>query len=121
MIECNVNILGAIYTVKFGNKKDYPMLENCDGYTDTSCGEIIVYDMKDIENEVDRKKNLETYKNKVARHEVLHAFLYESGLANNSYNVEDIGWAENEEMVDWFAIQFRKIQSVYQQLEIDDR
>lgn len=117
MIEYSVNILGAIYDVRFGNKKDYPMLENCDGYTDTSCGEIIVYDMEDIKNDIDRKKNLEAYKNKVARHEVLHAFLHESGLANNSFPIGE--WATNEEMIDWFAIQYPKIKAVYKMLEIE--
>ena len=74
--------------------------------------------MKEIEHDIDRKENLEAYKNKIARHEVLHAFLYESGLSNNSLSAD--GWAENEEMVDWFAIQFYKIANVYKKLEIDD-
>lgn len=37
------------------------------------------------------------------RHELIHAFLGESGLRSDSE------WAENEEMVDYFAIQFEKI------------
>lgn len=36
------------------------------------------------------------------RHEIVHAFLNESGLAENSL-VSDDGWASNEEMVDWIA------------------
>ena len=36
---------------------------------------------------------------KVIRHELVHAFLFESGLSVNS-------WADNEEIVDWIAIQF---------------
>lgn len=118
MKECNVDILGTMYSVRYGSKAEYPMLEDYDGFTDSSCGKIIVCDMKDIENDADRMKDLEAYKNKVARHEVLHAFLHESGLSNNSSASES--WAQNEEMVDWFAIQFRKIADVYKQLEIDD-
>ena len=39
----------------------------------------------------------------------------ESGLFNNTYNV-DTGWAMNEEMVDWFAIQSPKIFKVYSEM-----
>ncbi len=41
-------------------------------------------------------------------HELIHGFLFESGL--NSESTDD--WAENEEMVDWFALQFAKIEKV---------
>ncbi len=41
------------------------------------------------------------------RHEIIHAFLFESGLAENSE------WAQNEEMVDFFAIQFPKLMEVF--------
>ena len=34
---------------------------------------------------------------------MIHAFLHESGLAVNS------DWAQNEEMVDWFALQAPKL------------
>ena len=38
------------------------------------------------------------------RHEILHAFLFESGLGFDS--ISNAGaWATNEEIVDWFAIQ----------------
>ena len=37
------------------------------------------------------------------RHEIIHAFLCESGLAENST------WAQEEEMVDWFAKQAPKL------------
>ena len=41
------------------------------------------------------------------RHEIIHAFLFESGLAENSE------WAQNEEMVDFFAIQFPKLMEAF--------
>lgn len=41
------------------------------------------------------------------RHEIMHAFLYESGLDGQSCNVDC--WAKNEEMIDWFALQSKKI------------
>lgn len=51
-----------------------------------------------------------TYKfrlEKNKRHEIIHAFLFESGLAENSE------WAQNEEMVDFFAIQFPKLMEAF--------
>lgn len=45
----------------------------------------------------------------ILRHEIIHAFLYESGLGSSSNRIADTGWAENEEMVDWFAIQAPKL------------
>ena len=52
-------------------------------------------------------RDLDAYGRKVLRHEIIHAFLYESGLSCNSQ--ETTAWAANEEMVDWFAIQGPKI------------
>ena len=54
------------------------------------------------------RQDLEYYQKTVLRHEIIHAFLFESGLAG-SCNVWDGSWAENEEMVDWIAMQLPKI------------
>lgn len=51
-------------------------------------------------------------KRKVLRHELIHAYLYESGLSYQCY------WAENEEMVDWFAIQIPKLVNLFEELNI---
>ncbi|WP_461218455.1 hypothetical protein [Lapidilactobacillus salsurivasis] len=56
-------------------------------------------------------EDLEVYTRKTLRHELIHAFLYESGLDANSE------WARNEEIVDWIAIQFPKLQIVFNQSE----
>lgn len=45
------------------------------------------------------------------------AFLFESGLSSNTHGIYG-AWAENEEMVDWIAIQSPKIFKVFQELEI---
>jgi hypothetical protein len=42
------------------------------------------------------------------RHELVHAFLFESGLHNDS-------WAANEAAVDWIANQFPKILKAFQE------
>ena len=109
------NVLGTEYEIVVtGNKKDYPYLEEADGYCDTSIKRIVVCDCEDSKNDPSALRDLEEYKRKVIRHEVVHAFLYESGLSVNS-NSE---WATNEEMVDYFAIQFPKIAKVFKELKI---
>ena len=110
-----VNILGTDYDVMFGTPEEFPALKEMDGYTDTSIHAIVVDDMSLAAGDVCSKKNLEEYKKSVVRHEVIHAFLYESGLAENSHIVND-AWATNEEMVDWFAIQGQKIFKAFTEL-----
>lgn len=111
-----VNILGTEYKIIYGNCKEIPELKEMDGYTDSSTHEIVVDDMSMSDGEVGSKKDLASYRKSVVRHEVIHAFLFESGLAENS-NSANV-WAMNEEMVDWMAIQSPKIFKVFQELDI---
>ena len=55
------------------------------------------------------KRDLSIQSKKVVRHEIVHAFLTESGLAENSF------WAQNEELVDWIAIQGPKLIKAWQE------
>ena len=48
------------------------------------------------------------------RHEILHAYLEESGLSANSNST--VTWAQNEEMVEWFSIQAPKIYMTYMEV-----
>ena len=57
-------------------------------------------------------KNLKAYEHKVLRHEIIHAFLDQSGLACNS------DWAKNEEMIDFFAMQFPKIMEAMKSIDV---
>ncbi len=100
-----VNVLGTEYTMKESNEANDERLKGKDGYCDTSIKECVVDEM--IENDVDCKKNLPEYKKSVKRHELIHAFLYESGL-------DSCSWGANEEMVDWLAIQFPKLQKAFE-------
>lgn len=110
MIASQVNVLGTVYTiydVKLGEDEtvDKCFKElNCDGYTDSSTHEIM---LKVIDPEPSRPADLEAYRKEVLRHELIHAFLNESGLQSCANGADN--WAHNEEMVDWFAIQSLKI------------
>lgn len=61
--------------------------------------EILIFNYKQSAESV---KDLIAYQKKVLRHEIVHAFLYESGLWQNAYGSKC--WAKNEEMIDWMAI-----------------
>lgn len=109
------DILGTDYKIFFESSEKEERLKQNWGFTDFHTKEI--YIANDIERETENScKNLIDFKHKVMRHEILHAFLYESGLRENS-NSSD-AWAENEEMIDWFAIQIPKIIKVYKELNI---
>ncbi len=102
-----VHILGSEWTILFGTESQFPNLNGNDGYTDSSIRCIIIDEMKDSENDVAAKKDMATYQKQVIRHEIIHAFMFESGLDSSSNSHEH--WAMNEEMVDWMAIQLPKI------------
>lgn len=116
MQDCKVNILGTDWAIRFGNETDFPNLANNDGYTDTSVKEIVVDNMERHKKDVSGKKDIEAYQKQVVRHEIIHAFLAESGLDGNGHNVDH--WEFNEEMVDWFAIQSPKIFKAFQRLGV---
>ena len=113
----DIEILGTKYTITYKNILEDNKLEEMEGYTDLYKKEIVIGKLEQrdyFKNELLEK--IELVKQKVLRHEILHTFLFESGLdcnSNRSYN-----WADNEEMVDWFAIQSPKIFDVYKKLEI---
>ena len=116
MQDFKVNILGSEWSVKFGSEKEYPNLTNVDGYTDLSIREIVVDDMEASQGQIGAKADLESYQKHVVRHEIIHAFLLESGLDSNSNSADS--WAVNEEMVDWFAIQSPKIFKVFNEYNL---
>ena len=79
------------------------------GFCDYDLKEIYVADMSATKGwETEPKSKITERERRILRHEITHAFLFESGLNWDSSVLQD-GWATNEEMVDWFAIQGEKI------------
>lgn len=115
MKDCKVNILGTEYEIKIGNENDYPALSDIDGYMDSTTKEIVVDDMKKSEGDKQAKGNLKAYQNQCLRHEIIHAFMDESGLSHN-FEHKSIGIEETT--VDWFAIQSPKIYKVFAELDL---
>ncbi len=103
-----IKVLGTPYTLKESNKVDDPALESCDGYCDDTV-KVCVIDTMNCTDAM-AKQDMQDYKKKVIRHELVHAFLSESGLSTNS-------WAANEEIVDWIAAMFPKMKIAFEQAE----
>ena len=105
-----VNILGTEYTIKELRKEQDYYLKDCDGYTDKTSKTIVIraYD-KTVELD-----NFTVYKNKVMRHEIIHAFLYESVLHENFEHSNSFG--HEETTIDWFAVQFPKMLEVFKEV-----
>ncbi|NLM68215.1 MAG: hypothetical protein GX180_13745 [Enterococcus sp.] len=106
-----VKVLGTTYKVTIASKEDLPKrFDDCDGEIDESIKEIYVNNQQDLIGNIHALQNRTFLINKNIRHELIHAFLFESGLAENSY------WAQNEEMVDWVARQFPKMLQAFKEL-----
>lgn len=105
-----LNILGAEWNVEYRNVDVDPLLKENDGYTDLSVKLIVIANKKEdceIQNfKCMQKENL--------RHEIIHAFLFESGLG---FNFEHSEYGHEETMIDWIAIQFPKILGVFKEAD----
>lgn len=105
-----LNILGTSYTLEVVSKADDKYLEKCDGYCDKTSKRIVVK-AKDDEDELD---NYDVYLKKIKRHEIIHAFLFESGLHENFKHET---WGHEETMIDWIAVQFPKLMNVFMEAD----
>lgn len=103
-----VNVLGTWYSVyvrKYDEDPEFKM-NSFAGYCDEVTKEIVLCDMATVPGwDVKRARLSEK---QTLRHEIVHAFLNESGLSCSGLIYEG-SWAKNEEMVDWFAMQGPKI------------
>lgn len=98
-----LNILGTKYDFQGSEAREDVRLTDIDGYCD--------YTTKKIRYENNYNKNdpvgiddYEVITKATKRHEIVHAFLFESGLSDLS---------ENEMVVEWIAVQFPKMLKVF--------
>jgi hypothetical protein len=101
-----VDVLGTKYTITQSDKLEDIELEKNDGYCDHSTKQIVIDTFKDSPGSL---ADLDEYKKQVIRHELVHAFLFESGLGADS-------WGINEEIVDWIAYQFPKMAAAFEKV-----
>lgn len=105
MNKRTVNILGSKWIVV---QKDFDD-EYMDGYTDYTTREIGI--RSNNQNDV---SDFEELMKVALRHEIIHAFMAESGLRSNWQH--GAMWGQDETTVDWFAVQFPKILKIYEEL-----
>lgn len=105
-----LNILGSEWDIVYRNANDDPHLKENDGYTDPSVKLIVIADNREDCSIEDYKYMQRTN----LRHEIIHAFLFESGLG---FNLEHIEFGHEETMVDWIAIQFPKLLEVFKEAD----
>lgn len=105
-----VNILGAEWTIEYRNADGDPNLAGGNGgYADPSINLIVISNRSNRDGVADFAEIQKRY----LRHEIIHAFLYESGLGAN---YEHQSYGHEETMVDWIAIQFPKILKVFKEV-----
>ena len=102
---CHVNVLGTDYSIYLDVPESEDMiLSDSDGYCDKTSHKIVI--CAPAENaDLD---DFGEYRRKVMRHEIIHAFLFESGMGSST--VWYVGGQEHpEQTVDWLAVQFPKM------------
>ena len=99
-----VVVLGQVYKVSYKKKVKYCQQYSCSGVTDGVEKTIKV-----------QKSDSPEYDMKVLRHEVLHAFAFESGFFG-SQHVRPMDETHDEQVIDWMAVQAPKIIAVWEEL-----
>ena len=125
-LPCIIDVLGTQYRIEMRNYSDDVTFEEDDSNAYCYCDASLIvvgklntfpaatntkYDKTEIE------KACLVGECVALRHEIIHAYLNESGLRWDA-SKHNGSWAKNEEMVDWFAIQSPKIFKTYKELGI---
>jgi len=101
-----INVLGTDYEII-----EHEYLETCEGSCDKTTKEIKICKTLSEEPKSGEIRNMESLKQTIIRHEVIHALLFESGLAENCGD-------HNEQNVDWIAIMYPKMKKIFEELGV---
>lgn len=119
VMNLKINIMGTEYTVNFYNYTDKDIFEkrnicgyHCGNTKEIAVGRISTFPGFEEETDV----FCEVEEKSILRHEIVHAFLCESGLQDSTLPSRT-GWAMNEEMVDWISSQAPKLLKAFQEAE----
>ena len=105
-----ISVLGTEYDVEQRKVDEDRLLEEKAAYCDPTTKKIVFSSMSpEFGSEVD----VSVTEKAILRHEIIHAFLYESGLYTQSE------WGTDETLIDWIALQYPKMKSVFAELEIE--
>lgn len=111
-----INILGTDYTLHYrtANKDDSSLM----GFCDRTLKKIVIFSLSTMDKYKDKSEEWrfadEVY---TIHHEIVHAYLTESGLnssTKNSYGP----WSEDEEIVDWISWMTLKMANTFKEAEV---
>lgn len=104
-MEFTIVILGIDWKVKVLDAKEDNRLKDCMGFTDWSRREVVI--SRPPENTT--LGDPYTMVRKVLRHEIVHAFMFESGLGDDWKHDE---YGQEETVVDWIAWHIHRLETV---------
>lgn len=119
MEDFDINVLGVPYTVHYTDYEndEYMRRDGVSGYCDFVEQKIVVANDATIPIHADCTPFANrVYEKETLRHELIHAFLFQSGLDAGTLQYSG-PWARNEEMIDWFAMQGPKIIKAWQEAD----
>jgi len=114
MKRFKVNVLGSVYSVEIASYTKYPILFNkVLGFCDFYAKRIVVLDMStvDVGDELTTQSPDEAT-GRTYRHELVHAFFYESRMDTET------GFARDEILVDFLAMQIPKMAKMFEKLSL---
>ena len=99
----HIDILGTPYNIKFQTPQENPKLDTLDanGLAELYSKELII--RTGYEDNPQSFKNVTEFREKVMRHEVVHAIFHECGLDC---------YGDDETLVNFLALQFPKLEAV---------
>ena len=101
-----ITILGTDYDYAVVKHEDDSRLRENDGFTDSY--EKTIHVASDYyDDDPGSIRCMEEFMAKVKRHEIVHAFFFESGMSD---------WHKDETLVDWIAIQIPKMIKAFQEV-----
>ena len=102
-------VLGTDYIVQSWSNKDHEefFVDKC-GLCDGPAHKITIENLFE-EHDPENTSNADEFMNQTLRHELVHAFFFENGLAGECQT------ANNEMFVDWLALQAPKLMKLFLQ------
>lgn len=112
-----IEILGTFYTLHRGGREDPRFANGIMGRCDSYLKELSVRNVVEMyaESSWKPKKWFMLQEAEALHHEIVHAYLNESGLKGNTKSSPN--WANNEEMVDWIAVMGEKIADSFKEAD----
>lgn len=107
-----VSVLGTDYSIYLNVPVDADeRTRNLSGFCDKTSKRIVISKITDTN--LDEPTEYGKY---VIRHELIHAFLFESGISGDT--TWDTGEEHPEHMVEWIGMQFPKMMKVFEELGV---